>query len=387
LASTFVSTLNHPLRDGKQEEETMFGKRIGQKRGFVGLTGVVTFFGTVVAVIMGMCLFQFGTPEALAEKKKSLSPRGYASPFKACTETARAAVRGCKNDTWDDYWIAIGNCNNSSDFNDRQNCYREANREYTDAFAQCWDKWEARLDICERLGEAPYDPQLDPEQFIDPNTITMENANPYFPLVPGTTWVYEAKDGDGNLLERITVIVTGDIKVIEYPAGSGNEFSCAVVNDVVEEYDEDEDEFSVIEDTLDWYGQDLERNVWYMGEIAKNFEDGELVDLEGSWQAGVDGGKPGILMPANPRPGDFYRQEFLLTEAEDMAEVVSRDDESVRVPYGTFETDVLKTREFTPIEPDVFEFKYYAPGVGTLLEEDPETKERVELIEKSIIVP
>ena len=136
----------------------------------------------------------------------------------------------------------------------------------------------------------------------------------------------------------------------------------------------------LIEDTADWYAQDSAGNVWYFGELSKNYEEGELVDIDGSWKAGVDGAIPGIVMLADPRPGDVYRQEYALGEAEDMATVVNRDEEAVVVPYGDFSEEILKNGEYTPIDPEVFEFKYYSPGVGMVLEVNPETGERVELV-------
>jgi hypothetical protein len=195
------------------------------------------------------------------------------------------------------------------------------------------------------------------------------------PLLAGTRWVYEGDTEDG--LETITVTVTDEIKEIEYPEESGQVFACVVVRDVVELDGE------VIEDTFDWYAQDNAGNVWYFGELSKNFEDGELVDIEGSWKAGVEGAIPGISMPAAPRVGSVCRQEYALGEAEDMATVVSLGQENVAVPYGEFSDTVLKTGEYTPIEPDAYEHKYYAPGVGMVLEVNPESGERVELIEMS----
>jgi hypothetical protein len=147
-------------------------------------------------------------------------------------------------------------------------------------------------------------------------------------------------------------------------------FRCAVVTDVVEEYDPDEDAYTVKENTVDWYAQDDEGNVWYFGEIAQNFEDGELVDVEGSWKAGRDGAKPGIIMYHYPDtsaepPQRVYRQEFLLGDAEDIGEFVGfLETLEVR---GLVYSDVLKTKDYTPIESEVFEYKYYAPGVGDAL--------------------
>ena len=149
----------------------------------------------------------------------------------------------------------------------------------------------------------------------------------------------------------------------------------------------------IIEDTFDWYAQDSEGNVWYMGEIAQNYEDGELVDVEGSWKAGRDSAKPGIVMFADPDPEQvhFYRQEFALGNAEDIGALESRGEVEVEIlddnenVLFSFEDDVLVTRDFTPIEPEVYELKYYAPGIGLVLEENPETGEMVKLVDTNLI--
>jgi hypothetical protein len=144
----------------------------------------------------------------------------------------------------------------------------------------------------------------------------------------------------------------------------------------------------VIEDTFDWYAQDKDGNVWYFGEIALNFEDGQLVDIEGSWTAGVDGAKAGIIMKARPAVGDVYRQEFFLGDAEDMGEVLSvKASASVPAPGASCDGDCLLTRDWTPLEPDAEEEKSYAPGIGPILEVNPETKERVELVEFGFDAP
>jgi hypothetical protein len=122
------------------------------------------------------------------------------------------------------------------------------------------------------------------------------------------------------------------------------------------------------EDTFDWYAQDKAGNVWYFGEDSKTIEDGQVVSTEGSWEAGVNGARPGVIMLAAPEIGVRYQQEFAAGVAEDMAKVVSLT-ESVTVPYGSF-TGCLKTLEWSPLEPGAREYKFYAPGVGELLEID-----------------
>ena len=138
------------------------------------------------------------------------------------------------------------------------------------------------------------------------------------------------------------------------------------------------DEGVLVEDTFDWYAQDTAGNVWYLGELATNYEyddEGNFLgtNTEGSWEAGVNDALPGYLIPANPQVGDKYFQEFAPGIAEDEAEVISLD-ESVSLDFGDFE-NVLPTRDFTALEPDVFEFKYYAPGVGQILADEGITEE------------
>ncbi|MGD9364798.1 MAG: hypothetical protein PVH87_03810 [Desulfobacteraceae bacterium] len=322
---------------------------------------VTAVFMTVISFIG----FGLGTAQACG--------KGFPQRDHNCSRTSLAAFRACHSEVKDDYWIAIGNCTNVSDPAARKECQEAAREELRDAGELCKEQFEARLAVCEELGEEPYDPDLFPDDFIDPEDITNATANTYFPLVAGTQWVYRGETDEG--IEIITVTVTDEIKEIEYPDESGQIFRCAAVRDVVTIDGE------VHEDTVDWYAQDRDGNVWYFGEISKNFEDGELADLEGSWISGKDYAKPGIIMMANPQAGDYYRQEFALGDAEDMAAVVNLGEESVSVPFGNFSDDVLKTGEFTPIDPDVLEFKFYAPGIGAVLELNPDTNERVELIE------
>lgn len=278
----------------------------------------------------------------------------------ACSLTSDAARKACNSEAKDDFWIAVGICNNLSKDGARKQCLADADESLAEAKEECSAQFVAREDLCEALGQAPYDPVIKPADFLSPED-TAANPNPYFPLVPGTTRVYE---GGG---ETITVTVTDETKEI---LG----VTTVVVRDVVVD-----DDGEVIEDTDDWFAQDAEGNVWYFGEIAKNFEDGELVDIEGSWKAGVEGAKAGIVMKAAPVVGDVYRQEFALGNAEDAAEVLSTTG-SETVPAASCDGDCVVTRDFTPIEPDVEEHKYFAPNVGLILEVDPETGERIELV-------
>jgi hypothetical protein len=320
-----------------------------------------------LTIIMFIALLGLVSTSALAHGHNRYGKR-------ACSKTASSAYLACQYEVKDDYWIAKGNCYNETV--DQADCFDEAKDEYKETKGECRDQLEARKDLCEELGEDPYDPQLDPVDFVDPATIGGSTTpNRYFPLVPGYEWVYEGETEDGT--ETITVTVTGDIKVIEYPADSGNYFHCAVVHDVVAL------EGDVIEDTFDWYAQKINGDVWYFGEISQEFEDGELIGTEGSWKSGVEGAKPGIIMYANPNPDDEdknpYRQEFFLGDAEDVGEVKELLEDPVVPGIGPFASGVV-TEDTTPLEPDVSEDKFYAEGLGLYQEVDNETGDIVELI-------
>lgn len=284
---------------------------------------------------------------------------GHGNP---CKKVSKLALRAEMTEARSDYLLAIAKANTSSDPEERAEAYEEAGEELFEATSEVYDIYLARVEFCEALGEDYYEPEIDPENFLSPAE-TEAAPNPYLPLVPGTTRTYEGDTEDG--LETIVVEVTDETREIL-------DVECIVVRDTVWIDGE------LVEDTRDWFAQDADGNVWYFGEIAVNYEDGEISDVEGSWEAGEDGAKPGIVMMANPQVGDIYRQEFLLGEAEDGGEVIALG-QSVSVPYGDF-TNCLQTADFSPLEPDAFEYKYYEPGVGLVLEVDVESGERVELI-------
>lgn len=208
--------------------------------------------------------------------------------------------------------------------------------------------------------EMAYAPEVDPENFA-----TVVN-HPFFPLVPGSKYVYRERDG----AERVDVTVTNLTKQI-----------LGVTCTVVESYEYDGDE--LVEETVDWYAQDLDGNVWYFGEDTHTFKDGKLSGTAGSWEAGVDGAQPGIIMPGTLKVGNSYRQEYYAGQAEDMGQIVRLDD-SATVPHGFFK-GVLVTKDWTPLEPDVFEHKYYSAGVGLVLEQGGDL--RMELVSYTKAAP
>jgi hypothetical protein len=187
---------------------------------------------------------------------------------------------------------------------------------------------------------------------LDPAKFTVEIDNPYWPILPGTRWTYREIDEEGK---KLTVVVTASSETKKIANG----LTARVVRDTVSEDGE------LIEDTFDWYAQDEDGNVWYLGEDTAEFEEGKLATKAGSFEAGVDGALPGIIMPARPADGMKYRQEYYQGEAEDNGEVLSTE-ERAEVPAGSYDRALL-TKDTNAIEPNVLEYKLYAPGVGPVL--------------------
>jgi len=187
---------------------------------------------------------------------------------------------------------------------------------------------------------------------LDPREFSSDIDNRYWPMRPSTRWIYRETDGQGGE-QRVVVIVERRTKRV------ANGVEARVVHDVVTERGR------AAEITDDYYAQDVEGNVWYLGEATATYQHGRRVSTEGSFEAGVDGAQAGIVMPAHPRVGMRYRQERYEGHAEDRAKIVSLD-ERVRVPLRRFR-HTLMTLETSPLEPDVLEAKFYARGVGVVL--------------------
>ncbi len=190
-----------------------------------------------------------------------------------------------------------------------------------------------------------YDAGIDPAEFVE------RIDNPYFSLEPGTVFRLRGATEEG--IERETITVTDRTKEI---LG----VTTTVVRDVARVRGE------VKELTYDWYAQDRDGNVWYFGENTAEYEDGRIVSRSGSWRAGVDGAEAGVIMNADPRVTDSFRQEYYEGEAEDMYWVVATGD-TKSVPLGEFDR-VIRTLEWTPLEPRIVVEKFYAPGLGLLAE-------------------
>ncbi|MFQ5982926.1 MAG: hypothetical protein ACE5KS_06090 [Woeseiaceae bacterium] len=290
-----------------------------------------------------------------------------------CSSAAVAMMQACAVDVLDDVFESTAICQDIADDDDRADCLADVDLDRIDKEEECEDVFDARLELCADLSDAAHEPMFGPDfaaNFVDPLEIGITvPVNPWFPLVTGNRWVYEGGD------ETIEVVVTDQTKLIEG-------ITCVVVIDTVSE------DGQALEITQDWYAQDLIGNVWYCGEISRNNEifEGddpetpELVDIDGSWKAGREGSEAGILLPFAPIVGETIRQEVAYGEAEDVIRVESLSATEA-TPGGACDGTCLMTTDFTPLEPDVAENKFFAPGLGMIAEVNPDTGDRVELTE------
>jgi hypothetical protein len=211
-----------------------------------------------------------------------------------------------------------------------------------------------------RVIDSSYNPDVSPAKFTGSTNFT----NPYFPALQGKKYIYEGQSPDG--LERVE-----EQRLINTKTILG--VTCIIIH--VKEYLDG----TLTEETFDWYAQDNEGNVWYFGEAVDNYNpNGTIKNHGGSWEAGVDGAKPGMIMPANPQLGFKYREEYYFNHAEDEAEITGTGL-TVSIPFGTF-TNCIKTGNWTALEPGQHENKYYAPGTGLLKEENLTDNFEIKLI-------
>ena len=277
-----------------------------------------------------------------------------------CTRTTQQLLRACQHESADSYRVGAAVCLNVSDRDEGKVCDRENREARAAALEECQASREVRDEICEELGQKPYDPVIDPANFV------ARINNPHAPFKPGAWWEYLKKGAEGT--ERSRVEVLDDPREI-------------LGVQTVSVRDRVWLDGVIVEDTIDWLAQDKQGNVWYFGELSQSFEDGLLASLDGSFEAGKDGAKPGLWIKARPKVGDFYRQEWLPNQAEDVVQVssVNAPDD---VPFRNAKP-VLMTRDFSPQSPGGDELKFYVPGVGFVLEVEIETGERLELVDHS----
>ena len=297
-----------------------------------------------------------------------------------CGVAASASNLACNFAAKDDLYTVRAICMDSPD-DDLSFCLGDAQTEFDEVLEECAAILEAHVDVCEITDDAAHVPEFGAAfaaNFVDPLGIGVSvTPNPFFPLVQGNSWTYEGTfEEDGEMVtETIVVTVLNETKLIDG-------ITCLVVQDVVTIDDE------LIEDTDDWFAQDLDGNVWYCGEEVKDYEtfDGdepalpELVSDDGSFKAGRDNDKGGVLLPQTPTVGDVMRQELSVGNAEDIIEILALDGDETSIA-ASCNAECLVTRDFSPLDPEAQENKYYVPDVGLILEIDLESGNRVELIE------
>ena len=296
-----------------------------------------------------------------------------------CEKTATLQYLACRDEVRDDFFTGKAICINLTDDDERAECLDDARAESQEAKGLCRDQRRARRELCDLLGGGAYDPDFDPALF-EPDPRNPVTLNPYYPLVVGYEWEYEAED-EGN-----TVTVLDKTKLIEG-------VNCLVIRDFVVAEDTQED-------TKDWFGLRLDGTVDYCGEEVRDFEifpgddpqDPELVETDGSFKEGRDGDRSGTLFPAVPVVGATYRQEWSPGNAEDFATILSTTyhygedpDLDQLVPQALADLlcnhDCVVTRDGSALEPDVLERKYYSNGIGVFLETKPEDGEINQLVD------
>lgn len=279
-----------------------------------------------------------------------------------CMKTADKMLRSCENEVREEYFALTAKCINLGDALAREQCFDEAHSARTDDKQGCREQKEARENVCELLAEDRYDPEglLDTANFVS----EPDGSNPYFSLQPGHSYIARAGE---DFEETIFVTVTDELRDV---LG----VNCRLVVDIVL-VEDDEGEFEAVEVTDDYYAQAINGDVHYCGEVARNYEDGLLVDLDGSFMAGRDRAKSGILIKALPFAGDAHRQEYLIGEAEDVIQYVAGAAETTSVGAGEGGENpafpcggqCVKTEEFIPLEPEAGEYKYFIAGTGFVL--------------------
>ena len=300
-----------------------------------------------------------------------------------CSATALAQSHACQSSVLDDYWTAVGICTNESDAKDRAQCFADARAARAEAKTLCTDQHEGRLAACAALGEHRYDPEFEAADF-DKNFASLSNPNRYFPLAIGSQWEFHT----ATQVDKIQVM--NQTKLID-------DVRCIVVHDEVSEGG------TLLESTNDWFAQAKDGTVWYCGEETSEFESfkgdkpmlPERVSIDGSFKAGRDGDKPGIIFQANPAVGEFYVEESSLGNAEDATEVLSTSyafgktpelDKLVPPKLARLlcAGDCVVTRNFSLLEPGTFERKYYAPGIGVFLEVELDSGEVNRLVKCNV---
>ncbi len=340
--------------------------------------GFSRYRASVLAIAVLACLTS-ATPLALREATAAGSSSPSAAGF--CTATAQHQFAACLFEVRDDLFNARATCINVSDRDEREECYAEAAAARSEGTELCGEQHGARKGLCSALGEARYDPGFDPVDF-DSDFGDLTRPNPYAPLGIGNHWSYAGGE------ETVEIEVLDKTKLIDG-------VTCIVVNDRVEVDGE------LVEDTDDWFAQAKNGDVYYCGEEVKDYEsfagdnprEPELVAIDGSFKWGRNGDKGGIIFLYTPQVGATYRQELSVGNAEDAATVLSTHYRYGRqatldqyVPRAFVQRfcsagNCVVTAEASPISPGVFERKYYASGIGLILEVNAQSGDIIQLVD------
>ncbi len=325
-----------------------------------------------IGYLIAALVFLLALPEASEARRNQF-----------CSATARAQFVACQSEVKDDRLEIKAVCINTEDDEERAECLDEVKEARASGNEECAEQREARRDLCDLIGEDRYDPDFDPANF-DTDFVTPPNSNPYLPIKVGNFWAYEA-DGETNTTE-----ILPETKLIEG-------VTCVVQRDLVKVDGVD------LEDTDDWFAQRKDGTVEYCGEEVKDFEtfagdapmDPELVSIDGSFKVGRDGDRPGTLFLASPEVGVTYRQEWSPGNAEDAATVISTtyhygDDAELDtyVPEALADHlcdhDCVVTFDFSPLDPEALEHKFYARDIGLFLEVDLDGGDINQLVECNV---
>ena len=303
-----------------------------------------------------------------------------------CQSSALDLYQACHSDIRAELKATEASCEHISNAADRGACEADARASYREGGPACLSQVRARFDVCSVLNEYRYeDPLADWRiNYINPNDVPdIYSPNPYVSVAAGRTLLLR---GGEDFEERIVIHASPEIRDV-------HGVPCRVVWDVVllaEENDEGEIEYAPVELTQDWFAQSDTGDVYYCGEAVQDFEDGLVVSLDGSFEAGTDYARGGILVQANPVIGLTHRQEMAAGEAEDLVRYVdivavptqAEGGDNPSVPCAP--VGCLRTFDFSPLAPAGTEYKYYRAGVGFVLAlalEDGElTGEREELV-------
>lgn len=338
---------------------------------------------TLAGMALLACLLS-ATPAASSEPAVEAARAGtqggsHSPPY--CTATALRQYAACLFEVRDTLFTANAICLNVSDRAERRKCSEEAAQAQSQDSALCREQRDARSNLCAALGEARYDPSFDPRDF-DSDFRHLSRPNPWRPLGIGYHWSYAGGE------ETTEIQVLDKTKAIEG-------VTCIVVNDRVE------DDGELVENTDDWFAQAKNGDVYYCGEETGEYEyfdgdrprEAELVSIDGAFKWGRDGDKGGVLFPGMPRVGKTFRQELSLGNAEDAARVMATHYRYGRNPkldkyvprafirHFCDTGDCVVTAEFTPLEPGALEYKYFAAGIGLILEVDRRSGDTTRLVD------